>query len=154
MAAKKRRLRCCCCRSHTNSHGQVRGHRVGFSRSGVEEYPRKYLDVGEISSQKTPFFVECAPLVIAKKIVSDFHRRGCGVYYLACLLYHTAVAGVVVLLRRTAVYDAKKNKNFKKSASVCGVFLCFLFLLLSLIPSMTCTTAVYFAVFLSPFLPP
>ena len=34
-------FRCCfCCRSHINSHNQVRGHRIGSSHSGAEEYPR------------------------------------------------------------------------------------------------------------------
>ena len=29
--------------SHKNSRYQVRGHRTGFSHSGVEEYPRKKI---------------------------------------------------------------------------------------------------------------
>ena len=35
------RCYCCCCRSHINSHNQVRGHRTGSSHSGAEEYPRE-----------------------------------------------------------------------------------------------------------------
>ena len=30
----------CCC-PHINSHNQVRGHRIGSSHSGAEEYPRE-----------------------------------------------------------------------------------------------------------------
>ena len=33
-------MKCCCC-SHINSHNQVRGHRIGSTHSGAQEYPRE-----------------------------------------------------------------------------------------------------------------